>query len=184
METILISKPVCEYLAQQFLEEQAEVVKHQAIVEGIRKTIFDKKKEIIMRILPNNFFCFDGIMHSILDVSFGECSSAMLVNMTFGKDPMGVDQEQLTKREAEFLRQYRKSFENSFGCEGKEAGREAIRAARELWLSKNKLNLLRFDTHQIEMSEAVKPGFFDETGIRIVTREGSRDLESYIKIGV
>ena len=181
METILISKPVCEYLAQQFLEEQAEVVKHQAIVEGLRKTIFDKKKEIIKRILENNFFCFDGIMYSILDISFGECNTAMLVGMTFGKTPKAIYQEQFTKREAELFKQYRKSFENSFDGVDKEEGREAIRAARDLWGLKNKLDLLRFDTHLIEMSEAVKPGFFDETGIKIMTRAGSRFLESYIE---
>lgn len=181
MESSIISKPVCEYLAQQLLEEQAEVVKHQAIVEGIRKAVFDKKKEIVRRILEDYFFSFDGIMHSTLDISFGDCSTALLVSMTFGKDPETVDKESLTRREAELVRQYRKSFEKSFDGMDKEAGREAIRAARDLYGLKNKLNLLRFDTFMFELNDAVKPSFFEETGIRIRTRAGSRDLESYIK---
>lgn len=114
METSIYSKQVCELLAQQLATEQAEVLKHQAIVEGIQKTIFDKKKEIIKRIVNNYFFSFEDKLYSALNLMFSESD--------------GI-----------------------------------------------------YETQSFHIDDAIKPGFFEETGIKIFSRGGYRDLESFIK---
>lgn len=179
METCIYSKKACELLAQELVTEQAEVVKHQAIVEGIRKTIFGKKKEIIKPIVENYFFHFDGRKFSALDLSFSECDNLMFVSITFGEDPEAVDLELLTKREAELMKQYSESYDRAID-DMKGAGEEAIRAARNLLVLKNNVNLLKYVHCTIHTDDANKPEFFVETGIKIRCRDYSRPLENCI----
>ena len=179
METSIYSNSVCELLAQQLATEQADVVKHQAIVESIQKTIFSKKKEIIKRIVDTYFFYFEGKRYSALDLSFGESDGKLIVSINFGIDPTEIDLEGLTRRETELLKQYRKDFERSIDYEDKEACSHAISVARSVYWLKNRINLLRFETNSIHIDQAISPGFFEETGINIRTRGGLRDLESY-----
>ena len=181
METNIYSNSVCELLAQQYATEQAEVLKHQAIVESISKTIFDKKKEIIKRIVNNYFFNFDGKVYSALDLDFGECANTLIVSITFGEDPVYIDQEGLTRRETELLKQYWKEFDRSIDFKDKEAGHHAVRAAEDLCWLKNRISLLKHEAYAFNIDHAVKPGFFEETGIRIWTRGGTRELESFIR---
>ena len=180
METSIYSNSVCELLARQLATEQAEVVKHQAIVENIQKTIFDKKKEIIKRIVNNYFFSFEGKRYSVLDLSFGESDGIMIVSITFGEDPTDIDMEGLTRRETELLKQYRKDYERSIDYEDKEVSSHAIRVARDLYWLKNRINLLRYETNSFHVDQAISPGFFEETGIKIRMRGELRDLESFI----
>lgn len=181
MGTRINSKTVCELLAQQLATEQAEVLKHQAIVEGFQKTIFDKKKEIIKRIVNNYFFIIEGRVYSALDLSFGEGGDKLIVSITFGETPTDIDLKGLTRREAELLKQYRKDYDRSIDYEDKEANNHAISVARNLYWLKNKINLLKYETNCIYIDQAIRPGFFEETGIKIRTRGGLRDLEYLIR---
>ena len=181
METSNYSNSVCELLARQLATEQAEVLKHQAIVESIQKTIFDKKKEIIKRIVNNYYFYFEGKRYSALKLSFGECADTLIVSITFGEDPKEIDLEGLTRREVELMKQYRKDYDQSDDYEDKEAGNHAISVAGDLYWLKNRINLLRYETKSFHVDQAISPGFFEETGIKIRMRGGLRDLESFIK---
>lgn len=181
METSINSKQVCELLARQLATEQAEVLKHQAIVESIQKTIFNKKKEIIKRIVNSYFFHFEGERYSALNLMFGESDGILLVSITFGKDPADIDLEGLTRRETELLKQYRQDFDRSVDYEDKEANDHAIRVARKLYWLKNRINLLRYETSSLHIDQAISPGFFEKTGIKIRAYGELRDLESFIK---
>jgi len=181
MDTKIYSKQVCGLLAQQLVTEQAEVLKHQAVVESIRKTIVEKKKEIIKRIVNDNFFRFNGIRYSALNLSIGEGRDIVIVSITFGAHPEVIDwEEKLTRREAELLKEYSENYDKTIDYNGDEYGKNATRAANELKLLKNHIDLLKFHFFTIDISEAVEPEFFEGTGLIIRGRMGARYLEDYI----
>ena len=100
----------------------------------------------------------------------------MFISIIFGEDPEAVDLEVLTKRELELMKQYRESYDRAID-DMKGAGKEAIRAARDLLVLKNSIDLLKYVHCTFHTDDANKPEFFVETGIKIRCREGLRLLE-------
>ena len=181
MDTKIYSKQVCGLLAQQLVTEQAEVLKHQAVVESIWKTIVEKKTDIIKRIVNGNFFRIDGIRYLALKLSIEENGDMLVVDITFGITPDVIgSEEKLTRREAELLKEYRDNYDKTiFGNIG-EYGGKAVHAARELKYLKNQIYLLRIKSFNIDMTKAFEPKFFEESGLLIRDCRGARNLEDYI----
>ena len=173
MERMNLSKEVCEQLAQQLVEEQADLVKKEAVVNGLKDAIFRKKTEIIKSKIEYQFFQFDRLMHP-LSISFSYCSDYMSVSICFGAVPdeaipAGVI---LTKREKELFEIYKESFNKYLGWEKPEDGMEAWRKILELRQLKNGLNLGKYESWLIRLSDATDPDFFTRTGLTLGGYQG------------
>ena len=168
-----LSKEVCEQLAQQLVKEQAELVKQDAVVNGLKDAIFRKKAEIIKDRIDGQFFQFDRLMYPLsISISYG--SYYMAVSICFGADPdeaipIGVI---LTKREKELFESYKESFNKYLDWERTEDGMEAWRKILELKQLKNGLNLGMYKNWLIGLSDATEPGFFTRTGLTLGGYQG------------
>ena len=81
------SLELCKQLACELVTEQAEVVKHQAIIETIKDAIVKKKQQVIeQRLLGKmtNILRYD---HLVLDIDVEKQDESILVSVTFGLDP-------------------------------------------------------------------------------------------------
>ena len=173
MDKINMPKEVCERLAQQLVEEQAELVKREAVVNGLKDAIFRKKKEIILYKIDGSFFRLDRLMYP-LSITISHDSEYMDVNICFGADPdeaipTGMI---LTKREKDLFEGYKTSFNNFLDWERPEDGMEAWKKILELKQLKNGLNLGKYKNWLIRLSDATEPGFFTRTGLTLGGYQG------------
>ena len=173
MKEMNLSKEVCEQLAQQLVKEQAELVKQDAVVNGLKDAIFRKKAEIIKDRIDGHFFKFDRLMYP-LSISILYASYYMAVSICFGADPdeaipIGVI---LTKREKDLFEGYKTSFNNFLDWERPEDGMEAWRKILELRQLKNGLNLGKYKNWLIRLSDATDPDFFTRTGLTLGGYQG------------
>ncbi len=166
---VVYSKEACELMAQQLVAEQAEIVKKQAAIEGLKMAMLEKKKQIIKDCFNNFCFEFDKPMFALeLDFSGFELDF-MTVRMYFGADPYTAMPEstKLTKREKELLEKYSKALCCLPNPNNQEYGRAARMALEELRQLKNHLDLLVYRSWHIFMDDLTRPDFFSNTGLRL-----------------
>lgn len=168
-----LSKEVCEQLAQQLVKEQAELVKQDAVVNGLKETIFKKKTEIIKCKIDGSFFQFDRLMYP-LSITISHDSDYMEVSICFGADPdeaipTGMI---LTKREKDLFEGYKISFNNFLDWSRPDDGKEAWKKILELKQLKNGLNLGMYKNWLIRLSDATEPDFFTRTGLTLGGYQG------------
>lgn len=164
----LITNKVCELLAQQLSTEQAEVVKHQAVVDGIMNRIFEAKKSLIMDKIQNDFFRIDGKKVYAIDVQVDQLENKISVCVNFAVSPDYAIQEGiiLTKREAELFADYRKAFKQCFRYSSDGATVDQLKhLAISLKRLKNQVCLTFCHFWDISYDDATDPDFLKRTGL-------------------
>ena len=168
MEKSNISIKTCELLAKLLIEEQAEALKHEAIVKDIKKTIMDKKMEVVSNLVEGRVFEFDNKETIVFDVKSFEMKGRFYIELTFGQLPasatFGV---QLTKKESELMDQYARALDHCCHCFQSDWYSIASRAANALADLKNGIRLIERSTYGFNFDDAIDPDFFKKTGITV-----------------
>ena len=168
MANFIVSNSVCELLAQQLVEEQAEVIKHQGTVNNIKRTILEKKTEVIRKLVEGRMYKFEGKRVIVIEVSSFESQDGIFVMLSFAEDPASVNkQTSLTKREKELLEKYSEAFKHCRHHFDEYWGSEALRAAYALGSLKHGINLLDERYWEFSFDEAKDPSFFKTSGITV-----------------
>ena len=87
---------VFEKLAQQLVEEQAELMKRQATVEGLKKAIREKKLSIVKQCVEGKMLKLDGKAGGVAQLECCDCEDSMKILLHFGVDPIMVVQDVAT----------------------------------------------------------------------------------------
>jgi hypothetical protein len=168
MTNIFVSNSVCELLAQQLVEEQAEVIKHQGTVNNIKRTILKKKTEVIKKLVEGRMFKFEGKRVIVIEVSSFESEDGIFVMLSFAEDPVSVNkQTSLTKREKELLAKYSEAFKHCRRHFDEYWGSEALRAAYALGSLKHGISLLDERYWEFSFDKAKDSDFFKTSGITV-----------------
>lgn len=166
MEKEFISNSVCGLLAQQLVEEQAEVVKHQGTVNIIKRTILEKKTEVIKRLVRGRFFKFNGMKVIVMNVESYETERGFIVTLTFGEDPESATRYiQLTKKEKDLLAQYTEAFGQCKLDLDNDWERKASKAGYSLGYLKHGICPINQIYREFNFDGAKDPDYFKTTGI-------------------
>ena len=170
---------VFEKLAQQLVEEQAELMKRQAIVEGLKKTLVEKKKSLIRDCVDGKMFKLDDKKYAVLHLRIDESEDELWVSVTFGECPDHYldNKKGLTKAEQDALAEYTKAFDICYGGLDKEAGDKACDVARRLVRMKHGLNLTTCRWWTFYYEDFNRPGYFKSSGLTY-TSASNRDIKT------
>ena len=179
MINYITSKSVCELLAQQLVAEEAELVKKEAVVKTLKESIMSKKNMLIRHFVERKFFRIDGKRVIVLACNSRPESYGMSIRITFGEEPDfdGEYLKDLTKKEAELMEEYKKQFCACLRGLNDEKGQQAIMICHHLSFLKHKLSLIDTWMWEITYDDAVKPGFFNETGLKMRAFSGPSTRE-------
>lgn len=168
MENSFISNQVCELLAHQMVEAQAEVLKHEAIVKNIRQTIVDKKVEVIKDIVTGKLFRIKDKTMIVTSVEGHETENGILVIMKYAQEPdSAVVGLTLTRRELNLFSDYREAFTRYVDSFDRDWIYRAEIAASNLSLLKNGIKLTDLHFCSFSFSEARNPEFYEKTGVYV-----------------
>lgn len=168
MENSFISNQVCELLAHQMVEAQAEVLKHEAIVKNIRQTIVDKKAKIIKEFVFDKLFRIKDKEVIVTKVEARESDNGILVILKYAQNPdSAVKGLELTRKELQLFSDYREAFARFVDSFDKDWARKAEIAASNLSLLKNGIKLTDLHFCSFSFSEARNPEFYEKTGVYV-----------------
>jgi hypothetical protein len=168
MAKVIYSNQVCGLLAQQLVEEQAEVVKHEAVVKELKNAIISRKVEVVSNLVEGRVFDFDNKQVIVLDIDSYEVDDGFYIELIFGELPTSATLGfQLTKRESELLSKYTYAIDR---CSRNFDRNWYIRAndvANELANLKNGIKLIERSLYGFNFDDAIDPDFFKKTGITV-----------------
>ena len=170
---LFFTSQVCEQLARELVTEQAEMLKHQGIVDYIKRTIIEKKTEVIKKVVDGHRFRYQGTSIIVLDVSSFESETGIFVMMSFCKDANNLlCSPSKTKRERELLWEYQFAFEHCLSEHDKSWEHKLFGAAGRLKGLKNRIELTEHLFWEFNFDEACNPDFFKQSGIDIGSAPG------------
>lgn len=158
------SNQVCELLAKQLVEEQAEVMKHEAVVDKIKQTIVDKKVGVIIDKLHYMGVKLDKNVYYIAEIYSCIKDTTFTIEIGMVVAPKSISENYtLSPREKALLQKYEEkfpdyhSFLNAYG--------EEIRGMmHQMYRMKNGISLLAYFHHTFNFDEVTNPDFFKKTG--------------------
>lgn len=172
---LFFSRELCEQLAHELVTEQAELLKHEALVKTMKAKIVEGKEQLINLLIGGKTFDSYGKKKTALGITYYEESDSLIVVVTFGRDPKNVGRGvRLTRREKALLEDYdylRRCC--AFGFSDGE-GIDAVRTARKLEALKNHIYLVYNSTWKIDLENPNNSEFFNKSGLK-VGRDG-KDL--------
>ena len=179
MDKVIFSTEVCEQLAQQLVTEQAEIVKREAIVEGLRKTLIEKKKSLIRDCVDGQMFKLDDKKYAVLHLRIDEREDELWVSVTFGECPDHYldNKKGLTKAEQDALAEYTKAFDICYRGLNKEDGDRAYDVANRLARMKHGLNFITCRWWTFYYEDFNRPGYFKSSGLTY-TSASNRDIKT------
>ena len=185
MEKEILSRNVCELLAQQLVTEQAELVKQEAVVENCIKTLKAKKKLLIEFCLEGEYFTLDDSRVLAFAADFYDTGETFWVRVLFAKTPASFynDKVNLTRREKQLLNQYKKAFKRCRWGFNEEAGKEIRELARKIHQLKNGLILTNSRSWSFSIEDFSSPDFFRNSGLYLdnMSRYGDSILIENLK---
>ena len=169
-----LSNQVYELLAQQLAAEQAEVIKHEAIVESIKQSILNKKLDVIQRVIGGKLFRHEGKRFIVLYESAYDTESGISVIMSFCEDPDDYldGAGGLTKKEIDLLGKYKVAFSHCIWNQDADWRIELFGASNQLARLKNDIRLIKTMFWEFSYDEACDPEFFKRSGITLGTATG------------
>ena len=176
-----ISAQVCEQLARELVTEQAEMVKHEALVREIKAKLVDGKKQLIKHLIEGKVFFYDGKKITALHVDFCEEQDELRVMITMGHETESrVPSKGLTRKEKELVYAYKTNVLFLKQGIGNDSGIDAVQAAAELRWLKHGIHLTYCNYWVIDLSNATTPGFYNESGLYVKRPNGTFLLEDLV----
>jgi hypothetical protein len=162
---LFFSSQVCEQLARELVTEQAEMLKHEALVKEIKAKLIEGKQQLIRKLILGKTFRLEGKKMTALEILFDEKDGKLQVHIEFGLDPESeVTPCLLTKNEKQLLKEYRNCLEAC--CYGLEyMSNDTLEIARRLGCLKNSIILTRCYCWEIDINNTTTPGFFSKSGL-------------------
>lgn len=162
------SSELCEQLSHELVTEQAELLKHQALVKAIKEKLWEGKKQLIEKLIKGKTFLLDGMQKTALMVEFGEYDGNLRVEVTMGMNPDDIAMPRvMTKKEKILVLDYQQCVDLCSGDFHYDYGREAARDAQELKSLKNRIYLTYVCVWDVDFSNATTPFFFEESGLEV-----------------
>lgn len=181
-EIFYYSSQVCEQLACELVTEQAQLLKHEALVNELKATIVEGKKQLIKKLILGKEFLLEGKRMVAIEISFFERLDDMEVTVTMGLDPDEcIMPDSATKREQRLLGLYKDSFYSCKEYQDETSGSEASYWAHRLFRLKNHHLLTQCFWGRIDFANATTPGFFEQSGIVIHEENGYYMLEDLVQ---
>ena len=175
---IYFSSQVCEQLARELVTEQAEMLKHEALVKEIKAKLVEGKQQLIRKLIERKTFLLNGKKRTVLLVEFDEYQDNMRIEMTMGLDPKEIDlPTSMTRKEKELLRDYKDCLLFCYEDQSEWACIDALEIANELKSLKNGIYLSYVTIGEIDFSNATTPGFFEQSGLEVRDEGGYYMLE-------
>ena len=174
MEKRKLSKQACCQLANQLVDEQAELVKHQALVDALRKTIIEKKKEVIKDMAGGRILKIENRRMALLSVDVEEHYNKIRIVTLLGQEPNeAIKGLKLTAIEKKLMREYERAFYRCYNdSPDSDAWAEnAQNIGGRLLRLKNSLDLIDCYSVYFEYDNATDPNFFNTTSI-VIERSG------------
>ena len=163
---LLFSKDVCEQLARELVTEQAQLVKHEALVKTMKAKIVAGKQQLIKHLIGGKVIKLYGKKRTVLNITFYEEPDSMMVVVTCGLNPDDVTKGlSLTRSEKRLIEDYdfcRICCDDPFD---EESGIDAIRTAEKIELLKNHICLLTEFSWTVDFSNPSSYGFFENSGL-------------------
>lgn len=163
---LFFSRDVCEQLARELVTEQAELLKHEALVKTMKAKIIEGKEQLINSLIGGKTFKARGGKRTALEITYYEEPDALMVVVTFGRNPEDVVKGvRLTRREKALIEDYdwlRSGCANGFS-DGD--GIDAISTAEKLQTLKNHIYLVYPCVWKIDLRNPVSSDFFKKSGL-------------------
>ena len=158
------SNQVCELLARQLVEEQAEAMKHEAVVNNIKQTIVDKKVEVIKKMLHYRGVKYDDGVYYLAEIYSCINGTTFTIELGMVIDPKSIiENYTLSARENVLLQEYKERFpcyRSNLNSYHEEIGSMIGKMAR----LKNGILISACIHHTFNFDEATDPDFFKKTG--------------------
>jgi hypothetical protein len=181
-EIFYYSSQVCEQLACELVTEQAQLLKHETLVNELKEKIVEGKKQIIKKLILGKEFLLEGKRMIAIKISFFERMDDMEVTVTMGLEPDEcIMPNSVTKREQRLIDLYKDSFYSCKECHDENSGSEASYWAHRLFRLKNHHLLTQCFWGRIDFANATTPGFFEQSGIVIHEEKGYYMLEDLVQ---
>lgn len=173
MADLVLSTRVNEQLAQQLVTEQAEVVRHQAVVDGIKKAIMAKKRDVILKATQGKLLKWHDKPVIVLEVTMRDLGEKFEAEVIFGLEPTkALAGQKMTKKEASFVARYDECFGPCKYEYDKEYAEDAIYYADEVAQLKHFIELIRKSSWYFSYEKVFLPGFYTSSGLDIGQYEG------------
>ena len=172
------SKEVCERLAHELVTEQAELLKHEALVKTMKEKLVEGKKLLIRSLIGRKTFLIEGKWMTALAIDFYVEADSMVVYVTFGLDAADVVGDRLlTRKEERLLKEYNMLRKCCREPGYEDVDKDTLEAAETLALLKNGINLLRYYTWTVDFSNPSSKNFFTESSLMVLDEYGTILLE-------
>lgn len=172
------SKEVCEQLAHELVTEQAELLKHEALVKTMKEKLVEGKKQLIWSLIGRKTFLFEGKRMTALAIDFYVEADSMVVYVTFGLDAADVVGDRLlTRKEKCLLKEYNMQCKLCREPGYEDVEKEALETAETLAFLKNGINLLRYYAWTVDFSNPSSSNFFTESSMIVLDEYGTILLE-------
>lgn len=162
------SQNVCRELAEQLIKEQAEVQKHQALVENIKQTIIDMKMKLIMKFVKGKLFEIKGKKFAVMNISVVDIPNGVYAVANLAQEPMSaMEGVELNEKEAMLMADYKEVFDFYRFTPSDQWDIEITKPAIALGEQEHGLLLLDTIECEFDFSDAIEPEFYTKTGIYI-----------------
>ena len=179
MVQVNYSTKVCGQLAHEFLTAKAELAKQQVLIDGFRKIIFEKKKEVIESFLERRVFRYMGKKMIALGIDCYDCEEEIMVYVGFAEVP-DVRYE-LTRKEEALLKEYKEAFEDCQYCFNQPISRKLLGISNTLASLKHGIKLTKTEVWMIPYEDATDDSFFKCSGLTIELYEGPNAKQKMIE---
>ena len=170
MEKRKLSKQACCQLAKQLVEEQTEMLKHQTLVDALRKAIREKKKDVIKDMAGGRTLIIRDKRMILLSVEVEEYYGKPRIVTRLGQEPYdAIKGLKLTATEKKLMREYESAFSRCANeCPDSDAWAEKAQyLGGRLLRMKNSLDLIDCCCDYFAYDDATDPDFFNATGVEI-----------------
>ena len=175
------SNQVCELLAKQLVEEQAEVMKHEAVVDNIKQTIVDKKVAIIKGILLHRAVKLDGGVYYLSEIYSHIDGTTFTIEIGLVISLSSISRNYtLSPREKVLVKEYEERFPY-YISDLNNYHEEIFGMMRKMVRMKNRINLSTGIHRTFRFDDATDPNFFKKTGIVMGSYDGISSREVMIE---
>ena len=157
-------------MAQQLVEEQAELVKRTAVVEQIKNSIREKKMDVIRRKLMGRMFRYRGKRYIVTNLEHENEGDGLYVMAYLGEVPDAyLKRTDLTKRERELLLEYQEELKSGRWYLTPKSSERVRDAVEQLSILKHGIDLEVCFSEFFTFDEFAQPDFFKHSGIMVQT---------------
>lgn len=168
------SQNVCQLLAEQLIYEQAEVQKHEALVDNIKQTIIDMKMKVIMEFVKGKLFNIGGKKFAVINISVVKIPNGAYVVVNLAQEPMSaVEGLELNEKEAKLMSDYKEVFDFYQYTPDDQWDVEISKSAIALAEQEHELHLLDSIECEFDFADATEPEFYTKTGVYIDSNKGT-----------